>query len=177
MIYWICLKLLIIFSSFFFLFFFLISIDFTLSSCVNTSLKSLGTKLLALLCTSTLPRHSLFLFRYVFQASLYHIWQESNVRRHGDLQSPHRKPDSSSSLIKTCETESVRSETRGTIATMNVYNYGSPLDHNHDHTQFRLIFKVSSLIVLYFFYLFKVSKQTDAFIVTRCFGCINFTFN
>jgi len=44
-------------------------------------------RLLALLCSSTMSKDSLFLFRYVFQASLYHVWRERNARRHGEAHS------------------------------------------------------------------------------------------
>jgi len=45
-------------------------------------------RLLPLLCNTNMPTDLLFLFRYVFQASVYHIWRERNARRHGEISSP-----------------------------------------------------------------------------------------
>ncbi|KAL9840234.1 putative RNA-directed DNA polymerase [Arabidopsis thaliana] len=55
---------------------------------LSTNYSQDWNRLFTLLCTSNLPRDHLFLFRYVFQASIYHIWRERNARRHGEISSP-----------------------------------------------------------------------------------------
>ena len=45
-------------------------------------------QLVASLNSVTTPQLNLFLFRYVFQATLYHVWRERNARRHGEVPAP-----------------------------------------------------------------------------------------
>lgn len=48
-------------------------------------------QVLSSLHNSTLPRIKLFLLRYVFQSTIYHIWRERNARRHGEIKSTHSR--------------------------------------------------------------------------------------
>ncbi|XP_019091421.1 PREDICTED: uncharacterized protein LOC109128817 [Camelina sativa] len=45
-------------------------------------------QLIALLTSPALPHFHLFMFRYLFQSTLYHLWRERNARRHGEPSNP-----------------------------------------------------------------------------------------
>ena len=45
-------------------------------------------QLVVSLNSATTLQLNLFLFRYVFQATLYHVWRERNARRHGEVPAP-----------------------------------------------------------------------------------------
>ncbi|KAL9816500.1 putative RNA-directed DNA polymerase [Arabidopsis thaliana] len=52
---------------------------------LQTNYSSNWHQLTAMLHNTRTPRLNLFLLRYVFQATLYHIWRERNARRHGEI--------------------------------------------------------------------------------------------
>ena len=54
---------------------------------LSTNYSSNRHELTAMLHNTSTPWLNLFLLRYVFQATLYHIWRERNARRHGETSS------------------------------------------------------------------------------------------